>query len=204
MSAAPPNTLLSVFTLGHSNHPIERFLELLAAQQIHVLADVRSAPYSAYCPQFNAEILRNALLAHGFQYIFLGQELGGRPADPRFYDAEGRVLYDQLAAAALFAQGLERLLAGARQYRIALLCGEEDPAECHRHLLVARCLTDRGVRVQHIRGDGRVETYEETVQRAAGPADRQLPLFQIEEAPPAWRSTRSVSPRKPPRSFSAR
>jgi uncharacterized protein (DUF488 family) len=91
------------------------------------------------------------------KYVFLGKELGGRPEGSEFYDEGGGVLYDRLAESALFLEGIDRLMEGVKGYRVAIMCGEEDPVKCHRRVLVGRVLEERGVRVKHIRGDGRVE-----------------------------------------------
>lgn len=156
--AAPSRTLWSI---GHSNHPIERVLELLGAFGIEALVDVRSAPYSRYSPQFGREALAASVAGAGVKYVYLGEELGGRPGDARYRDDAGRVLYDKLGASALFLSGIERLERGVDQYRCAIMCSEEDPRVCHRHVLVSRILNARGMEVRHIRGDGRCETFGE-------------------------------------------
>src|SRR5947209_5869026 len=131
-----------LFSVGHSNHPLEKFIELLRSQQIEVLADVRSHPFSRFAPHFNGPSLAGALEAAGIRYLFLGKELGGRPVGEEFYDEEGRVLYNRLAASPLFRSGVERLRSGMRRYRVALMCSEENPDVCHRHLLIGRVLAD--------------------------------------------------------------
>src|SRR5690349_2668432 len=196
---------MELFSIGHSNHPIETFLDLLATHQIEVLVDVRSAPYSRYVPHFNPANLKEHLKAAGFQYLYMGKELGGRPEGAEFYDADEHVRYDRVADAPFFLTGLERLTTGAGRYRVAIMCSEEDPTHCHRRLLITRVLAGRGVTVTHIRGDGGVESEaavaaaEQTPEEAAG----QLALFPTEETT-AWKSIRSVSPRKPPPGSSAR
>lgn len=202
MNDAAPGSAGTIWTLGHSNHPVEVVLDLLARHRIEVLVDVRSSPYSRYASQFNREAFRPALKNHGIQYLYLGDLLGGRTEDRQFYDDEGRVLYGRLAESPGFRQGIERLLIGIRKFRTAILCGEENPAECHRRLLVGRVLQDRGAQVVHIRGDGRAQTEvelaaEEKFQKTKG----QLALFETEE-PGEWKSTQSVLPKKAPPNFS--
>jgi len=128
---APP-----IYSIGHSNHPLDMLLALLRQHGIDVLADVRSAPYSKYCPQFDKPELEAAVRKAGFQYVYLGRELGGRPEGAEYYDSEGYVLYWRRAESPEFLSGIERLERGRDQYRIALLCSEEDPAGCHRALPV--------------------------------------------------------------------
>jgi uncharacterized protein (DUF488 family) len=156
-----------IYTIGHSNHPIERFLGLLQAHTITAVADVRSTPYSRFNPQFRREKLQAALANIGIQYVFLGEELGARSQDPACYDSEGRVSYAKLAGTDLFRKGIARLRAGMADHRISLLCAEREPLECHRTILVARELVREGVPVTHILGDGSLESHEHALQRLA-------------------------------------
>ena len=187
----------------YKRQPLEVFVDLLKKHEIHVVADVRSQPRSKYTPHFDAPELKVTLPAQGIRYIFMGKEIGGRPEGREFYDEEGRVRYDLLAGSARFLEGISRLERGIGQHRLALKCGEEDPAGCHRRLLIGRVLAERGVAVCHIRGDGRLQTERELAEEEEGntrdPA--QLPLFDMPEEK-AWRSIRSVSPReqRPPSS----
>src|SRR5437764_9290504 len=139
-SGSPP----VVYSIGHSNHSLERFLDLLRAHSVEVLVDVRSEPYSKYSPHFDRKALEQAVPGVGLRYLFLGQELGGRPKGEEYYDGE-TVLYARVAQTALFQEGLARLRRGCRQYRIALMCSEEDPSRCHRYRLVAHELRKLGV-----------------------------------------------------------
>jgi uncharacterized protein (DUF488 family) len=147
----------AVFTIGHSTHPIETFLELLRAHAVTAVADVRSAPFSRFNPQFNEDALAHSLKTADIAYVFLGRELGARSDDPACYE-QGRVHYGRLAKTALFQAGLGRVLHGSEKQRIALLCAEKEPLDCHRTILVARALTERGVAVEHILADGRLES----------------------------------------------
>lgn len=153
-----------VFTIGHSTHALPRFMDLLRNHGITAVADVRSAPYSRFNPQFNRETLAKALAAEGIRYVFLGEELGARSKDPSCYD-NGRVQYQRLANTEAFKEGLDRVIRGAGEYQIALMCAEKDPLECHRTLLVARALVERSISVQHILFDGRSESHDSTMQR---------------------------------------
>ena len=129
------------------------------------VADVRSAPYSRYTPHFNHDALSGLLADVGIDYLFLGGELGGRPADRSCYDADGRVIYDRVAETDGFDDGIRRIIRGADDRRIALLCSEKEPLECHRTLLVARCLAQRDVDLAHILADGRLESYDDALSR---------------------------------------
>jgi uncharacterized protein (DUF488 family) len=157
----------TVFTIGHSTHTQEVFIGLVRHHGITGLCDVRSKPYSRFNPQFNREELEEALLAEGIEYRFLGKELGARSDDPACYE-DGKVQYDRLARTELFKQGLKRVRSGAKQgLRIALICAEREPLECHRSILVARYLVTMGLNVQHIHANGRLESHEDALNRLA-------------------------------------
>jgi len=180
----------SIWTIGHSNHTFEHFAGLLQAEGIEVVVDVRSYPYSRIAPQFNREELDVALRDVGTRYLFLGDELGGRPSREEHYDEHGHARYDRMAEEAGFQAAVQRLLNGCLEHRVALLCSEGQPSECHRRLLVGKVLADNGVQLRHILPDGAVVS-ENAVP--LGSADGQETLFGEETA---WRSTRSVSHRR--------
>ena len=154
----------SVLTIGHSNHPVNAFVALLQQYGVTALADVRSAPYSRFAPQFKREPLERILKEHSIKYVFLGRELGARP-DDRFCYENGRVQYARLARTDLFRSGLDRVVRGANDYCVALMCAEKEPLECHRALLVARALDELGVPVEHILPDGRLESHGDAMLR---------------------------------------
>ena len=175
-------TPLTLWTIGHSNHPIEAFAGLLIAHSIDRVVDVRSAPYSRRQPQFNRETLERALHARDRHYTYLGDALGGRRAEPEVYES-GHARYDRIVRLPAFQAGLEqvRAWAGAGE-RVALMCAERDPVHCHRMLLVARCVRKQWV-VEHIDAQGGIESMpdaEARMVRSAGmsPVD----LFRDAEA----------------------
>lgn len=149
----------AIYTIGHSNHEITSFMALLRQHDITALGDVRSHPYSRYVPQYSREPLKAALAAAGIAYVFLGKELGARSENPACYK-QGRVQYERLAKEPTFLEGIDRVIQGTNRYRIALMCAEKDPIECHRALLVARKLFETGVPVNHILADGSLEAHE--------------------------------------------
>lgn len=156
-----------VLTIGHSTHPVEIFVKLLHQHGVTAVADVRSMPYSRANPQFNRETLESSLKQGGIAYVFLGLELGARSDDPSCYE-KGRVQYDRLARTDLFREGLERVLKGAQSFRVALMCAEKEPLECHRTLLVSRALASQGVSVSHILADGCIEPHAVAMKRLIG------------------------------------
>lgn len=157
----------TVFTIGHSTHSEERFIGLLLQHEVTALCDVRSAPFSRINPQFNRNALEAALEQRGIVYRFLGKELGARSGDPSCYES-GKVQYSRLAETDLFRYGIKRVLRGMKDgFRIALMCAEKEPLDCHRTILVARHLALRGVSISHILADGRLEIHEATLARLA-------------------------------------
>jgi len=161
-----PATQLELYTLGHSAHPIGAFLDLLQAYHILMVADIRSHPASRFHPQFNQGRLVADLKDRGIRYLFLGNDLGGRPKDPACYpggvlpprDSKPPILpiYEKMIQREGFTRGIQQLLDTAHQARTAVLCSEENPLACHRHWLIARYLTETqpDVAIWHIRGDG--------------------------------------------------
>jgi uncharacterized protein (DUF488 family) len=193
----------SFFTLGHSNHPIDAWLALVRQHGVDVVVDIRSSPYSKYAPQFDKALVQRSLEEAGIRYLYLGAELGGRPANPAYYDAAGRVLYGRLRADTRFQAAIGRLETGMERFRVALLCGEEDPAHCHRRLLIGRVLVERGHTMLHIRGDGRLESDETVAAEAGKPLVDIQPALFAELDEDQWRSTASVLHKKAPASSSA-
>ena len=158
---------MEIFTIGHSTHPIERFVGLLEGQRVQVLADVRSTPFSRFNPQFNREKLAGSLAASGIRYEFVGDALGARSTDPACHES-GRVSYARLAESAAFRRGIEQLLSTAGAERVAIMCAEKEPFDCHRTILVGRALERAHVDVRHILADGSVEEHRQTMERLAG------------------------------------
>ncbi len=153
-----------IFTVGHSTQPFESFLNLLSKNKVTAVADVRSSPFSRHAPQFNMDTLKNALKQNGIEYVFLGKELGARSEDDSCY-INNTVSYKKLAHTSLFLSGIQRVEDGSQRFRVALMCSERDPTECHRTILVSRVLQERGAQVSHILGDGTLEAHRNTMLR---------------------------------------
>jgi len=153
-----------LLTIGHSNHETGAFLGLLAQNGVSAIGDVRSSPYSRYVPHFSRDALKSTLTSAGVAYTFLGKEFGARSDNPLCYK-NGKVQYDRLAQQPIFAEGVTRVIEGMKRYRIALMCAEKDPIECHRALLVARTFFNQGVPVSHILANGSLESHESMESR---------------------------------------
>lgn len=156
---------MQLFTIGHSNHNIKTFIELLQKHEITALADVRSHPYSRYLPDYCQAQLKNHLESKKIRYVFLGQELGARPEDQSCY-IDGKAIYEKIVATDLFTDGLRRILKGIKsRHRIALMCAEKDPMTCHRAILVCPQLKEYDLDIQHIQSDGNLESHRELEDR---------------------------------------
>lgn len=178
-----------IWTIGHSNLPIETFDEMLATNGIEFVADVRSYPYSQFVPHFNREELAEHISLGDAKYLFLGDELGGRPSSEDHYDESGHALYGPMSEQPAFVAAIDRLLNGSESHNIAILCSCGKLHECHRRLLVGKVLIERGAELRHIHSDSSV-TEEREIHLDAG---CQGSLLGEE---PVWRSTQSVSHRR--------
>lgn len=147
--------VLTIYTIGHSTHSVEKFIQLLKQQSVDVVVDVRSSPYSKYNTQYNRDELKKNLNGRNLKYLFLGDELGGRPANSHCY-VNSKISFEKIRQTNSFQIGLQRVLKGAGKYNLALLCSEKDPLMCHRGILIAKELADHGVTVNHILEDGSI------------------------------------------------
>lgn len=142
-----------LYSIGHSSQTQDEFLALLTMHGINCIVDVRSVPASKYAPQFNQEVLKGFLKRNGVQYLHFGDEFGARRTDS--FDKDGQVNFELAVKTPNFQQGVARLMKGIEKgYRIALMCSEADPLECHRFSMVSRYFFDQGIDVQHILKDG--------------------------------------------------
>jgi uncharacterized protein (DUF488 family) len=165
-----------LFSIGHSNIAAERFVAILQAAQVNAIADVRSIPNSRRFPWFSKNNLAARLAASGIGYTVMGDTLGGRPHDPSLY-RDGIADYEAMAMKPEFQLGLERLIEAAAHARICLMCAEREPLECHRCLLVARRIAERGIAVGHILHDGAIEPHVATERRMLEVDGEECDLF---------------------------
>jgi len=146
-----------VTTVGHSNWPFPRFVELLKSAGIDFLLDVRSRPASGRNPHFSQPVFETLLRGEAIGYLFLGEELGGRPEDPSLYRPNGAVDYQACRKSFAFRAGIERVAQEAQRHKVALVCAEEDPLDCHRLLMISPALVAAGLTPVHLRGNGQLE-----------------------------------------------
>ncbi|MBE9005766.1 DUF488 domain-containing protein [Fortiea sp. LEGE XX443] len=156
---------MELFTIGHSNHSIEAFVELLQKHDVTALADVRSHPYSRYLPHFNRSTLKGSLSSAKIHYEFLGRELGARPENSECY-VDGKAVYEKIAVTELFHQGIQRVIKGIKRYKVALMCAEKDPIVCHRAILVCQHLRgEDNLEINHIKNNGDLESHHQLEER---------------------------------------
>jgi len=167
---------MSIYTIGHSNHPIERFVALLRDAGVSLLVDVRSTPYSRRVPQFNRERLRESLKAAGIDYRHLGDALGGKPqGGPRDYAA--------MARTSAFNAALDTIVEEAVRQPLALMCAEREPMDCHRTILVSRHLATRGADIMHLLADGGREPHADIEARLLAWYERRTGPLLVERDP---------------------
>ncbi len=157
--------LRPLFTIGHSILEMVAFAKLLKDHGVELVADVRSVPQSARLPHFSQPAFENLLAAENISYLFLGEELGGRPDDSDAYQPSGVVNYVARRRSYAFQRGVERLLKELEQRSVAVMCAEEDPLQCHRFMMVCPELVKLGVDPLHIRKGGQIETQEAAENR---------------------------------------
>jgi uncharacterized protein (DUF488 family) len=179
-----------MYTIGHSRHSPEKFAQLLLEHNIKTLVDVRTAPYSRFCPWFNKDDLGFDLQRRQISYLFSGKLLGGRPSDPTLYkgkklpednniDYLHEVDYEEIMKRPWFNDAIDNLVLTAEQSATVIMCSEEDPADCHRHHLIAKYLLEfyPEVEVIHIRGDGTTYHAKSILKSVNKPQATQGTLF---------------------------
>ncbi len=147
----PEMEILRCVTIGHSTNTIATYTALLTAYMIDSIIDVRSTPYSRFNPQFNRETLKTDLELEDITYLFLGDRLGARREEPEVYFPDGIVNFEKVRELTVFKEGIDQVVDMIRSsHKVALMCAEKEPFDCHRFVLIAPALTSRGVRIEHI------------------------------------------------------
>lgn len=172
---------MPIYTIGYGARDIDAFIAALQQYHIEFLLDIRSRPYSRYKPDFSQDSLEDHLRRAGIRYVFMGDTLGGRPADPTCYDAGGKVDYTQLEQRAFYREGLDRVARAYEQGRaVVLMCSEGKPEACHRSKLIGKSLASRGIPVAHIDENDRLIGQMDVLPRLTG---GQLSFFGDEMLP---------------------
>ncbi|MCX8043568.1 MAG: DUF488 domain-containing protein [Desulfobacterota bacterium] len=173
-------------TIGHSDHRLEAFINILRSYAIDTLIDIRSVPYSRRHPQFNRESLKTDLQLHDIRYLYLGDRLGGRQTDQGVLLPDGRVDFIAVRKLPSFQEGIHRVIAEIEQgFTVALLCAEKEPFDCHRFMLVSPALAEQGIILRHIIDEQRSITQhelEEQLLQKYGLNSRQPSLFEQQKS----------------------
>lgn len=154
----------SIYSIGHGNKRIEDFINELKSFDILFLLDIRSKPYSKWNPQFNQAQLKLELEKNGITYVFVGDVLGGLPEDRSCYSFDGKVVYDLIKEKDFFKNGLKRLTtANDKQIKLAIMCSESKPEECHRSKLIGQELLKEDISLKHIISNFRIKSQQEVM-----------------------------------------
>lgn len=157
---------MDIFTIGHSNYSIDRFLDMLKFHNINCIVDIRGTPYSKYNVQYNKETISQTLTRKGYVYIYMGKEFAAQRGDKSLYTEEGYADFEKVVYDKDFLNGINRLKVGCRKgYRIALMGAKQDPISCHRCILLGRALKEHGFNVEHILDDYTLASQEELEKR---------------------------------------
>ncbi len=170
----------SIRTIGYGNRSIEAFLEVLKKHKTKYLIDVRSVPFSRYKPEYSKPELSKYLENHDIRYVFMGEELGGRPEGSDYYDENDQIVYDLLKESNAYQCGIDRLCRAYEQGQaVTLMCSELKPENCHRSALIGETLVEKRVKVEHIDQDDKLSSHQKVVERRRGSS--QLSLMPQEE-----------------------
>jgi uncharacterized protein (DUF488 family) len=178
-----------LFTIGYGARSLQEFIATLKRNSIEYVIDVRTSPYSKFKPEYSKEVLQRQLEGAGVRYVFMGDTLGGQPKDPGCH-TDGKVDYDKVRAQSFFQRGIERLRkAFEAQHRVALMCSEGRPEQCHRSKLIGEVLAAAGIPVCHIDEDGGQLTQTQVIDRLTR---GQMDLF----GPVSFTSRKRYGPRE--------
>ncbi|NDV46583.1 DUF488 domain-containing protein [Paludibacter sp. 221] len=151
----------TIYSIGHGSKDIAGFISELKTFGIEYLLDIRSKPYSKWHSQFNQSILKSELENNNINYVFMGDMLGGLPEDRTCYDASGKVLYDTIKEKDYFKKGLSRLItANEKKIKVAIMCSESKPEECHRSKLIGQELLKHDISLNHIISEEIIKSQE--------------------------------------------
>ena len=174
----------TLYTIGHSQRPIEHFINLLKDHDIDYVIDVRSTPYSKFAADYNKENIQKILSTYNISYAHMGKCFGARQENLDLYTPEGYLDFEKVIASANFQMGLENVMKGMETHKIALMCLEKKPCDCHRAIMVANGFYKAGCTVEHILEDSSIQTHKELNKELMDkyfPNRFQLSLFDMNE-----------------------
>ncbi len=169
-------------TIGHSNHSLETFLDLLSHHHINFIIDLRSSPYSRHNPQFNRETLKTDLELNEVEYLFMGDRLGARYESRNLLFDDGKVDFEKVKDMPCFIEGVETVINKLKnEQHISLMCAEKDPFNCHRFVLVSRALFKKNIPIEHILADKSTVSQSELEQRLINKYSNETPQLSLFE-----------------------
>jgi len=165
-----------IYTVGHSTHQLDFFLSLIKEYNVNCIIDVRSVAASSYNPQYNQEPFKNYLKNHGVTYMHFPEKFGARFNDPDLLDDEGKVDFEKVRKSYNFKMGVERLWQGLEKgFKMALMCSESEPLDCHRFSMVSLALVKDGFDVKHIMKDKTLKSNSDLEKTLLKKYDKKLP-----------------------------
>ncbi len=170
----------TLYTFGYGNLEIKEFLKIIKKNDIEVICDIRSQPYSSYKPEYSKEPLKEFLNENSIKYLFMGDNLGGRIDDKDCYE-DNQINYEVLSQKKIFQEGLDRLLEGLKKYSVAIMCSEKEPEKCHRTLLVSRFVKNRHGNILHIHHNDTLEKHSDFENRIVEQNNNQQALLNLED-----------------------
>lgn len=152
----------SIYSIGHGNKNINEFISELKSFDIKYLLDIRSKPFSKWNPQFNKHSLKKSIEEEAVKYLFIGDLLGGLPNDKDCYDENGKVSYKTIKNKKFFIKGLSRIItANEKNIKVALMCSESNPEDCHRSKLIGEeLLKNNKISMNHILSKEKIKSQE--------------------------------------------
>ncbi|WP_185711693.1 DUF488 domain-containing protein [Conchiformibius steedae] len=164
-----------IYSIGHGNRSTETFFAILKQYEIDFLIDVRTNPFSRFNSDFSREKLEIICKDYSVTYLFLGDSLGGRPANRACYDESGHVLYDKVMETELFIKSANRLItAYNKNLSVVCMCSESKPCECHRSKMIGRYLSSKNIDMKHIDELGKLVDQSTVMQQVTGGYERNL------------------------------
>lgn len=165
-----------IYTIGHSTHHADYFLELLREHGVNCIIDVRSVPASSYNPQYNQEPFKNFLKNNKITYLHFAEEFGARRTQPELLDEKGKVDFEKVRKSWPFQNGLKMVMHGIKKGDVmAIMCSESEPLDCHRFSMISVGLEEDEFEVKHILKDKSIKTNEELKDELLNKFQNKLP-----------------------------
>ncbi len=172
----------TIYTIGHSQHQLEHFLDMLKKNNVNYVIDVRSTPYSKFAQDYDRENIKKYLEDNEIHYTYMGKHFGARQENQSLYTSEGYLDFSKVEESKFFQDAIQNVMKGMETNRIALMCTEKQPIDCHRAILVGNAFFNKGCNVEHILPDGSVQTHGELNEELLDmyfPTRNQLHLFEV-------------------------